>query len=202
MNNNSIFAASAFELSGNHFGAAAGLIRSEFEPDTVLVALIAAKTLKGDPVGFMEGVFGPSISVGGSLGLTVTDDDTGNSSEMLCAGFGFQFSVFPTIAIGADVSNLRIYGDSLQERVIGYGFSTVFDRSFRGHFTVTNGKSALGFDLKVKDWLTVRTGSDGSSWNTGFSFEHDWFKLEWAVILSDHDCRQVLGISVSPGGYL
>ena len=202
MDNNSIFAASAFELSGKHFGAAAGLIRSEFEPDTLLVALIAAETLKGDPIGFMEGVFGPSISVGGSLGLIVTDDDTGNSSEMLSAGLGFQFSVFPTIAIGADVSNLRLAGDRLQERVIGYGFSTVFDRNFRGHFTVTNGKSALGFDLKVNDWLTVKTGSDGSSWNAGFSFEHDWFKLDWAVILNDHDCRQVLGISVSPGGYL
>ncbi len=189
-------------MSGHHFGAAAGLIRSEFEPDTVLVALIAAATLKGDPVGFMEGVFGPSISVGGALDLTVTDDDTGNSSEMLSAGFGFQFSVFPTIAIGANVSNLRLAGDSLQKRVIGYGFSTVFDRNFRGHFTVTNGKSALGFDLKINEWLTVRTGSDGSSWNSGVSFEHDWLKLEWAVILNDDDCRQVLGISVSPGGYL
>jgi hypothetical protein len=202
MDNNNIFAASAFQLGGNHYGAAAGLIRSEFEPDTVQVALIAARTLKGDPIGFMEGVFGPSISIGGSLGLTVTDDDAGSYSEMISAGLGFQFSVFPTIAIGANVSNLRLAGDSLQERVIGYGFSTVFDRKFRGHFTVTNGKSALGFDLNINDWLTVRTGSDGSSWNAGFSFEHDWLKLDWAVILNDHDCRQVLGISVSPGGYL
>ena len=202
MDNNSIVAAAAFEMGGNHYGAAAGLLRSESEPDTVQFALIAAKTLKGDPVGFMEGVFGPSISIGGSLGLTVTDDDAGNYSEMLSAGLGFQFSVFPTIAIAANVSNLRLYGDSLQERVIGYGFSTVFDRKFRGHFTVTNGKSALGFDLNVNDWLTVRTGSDGSSWNAGVSFEHEWLKLDWAVILNDHDCRQVLGISVSPGGYL
>ena len=189
-------------LGGSHYGAAAGLLRSESEPDTVQVALIAARTLKGDPVGFMEGVFGPSISIGGSLGLTVTDDDAGNYSEMLFAGAGFQFSIFPTIAIGANVSNLRLAGDSLHERVIGYGLSTVFDRKFRGHFTVTNGKSALGFDLNVNDWFTVRTGSDGSSWDAGVSFKHEWLKLDWAVILNDHDCRQVLGITVSPGGYL
>ena len=202
IDNNNIFAATAFKLGGNHYGAAAGWARSESEPDTVQVALTTARTLKGDPIGFMEGVFGPSISIGGSLGLTLTDDETGNYSEMLSAGFGFQFSVFPTIAIGANVSNLRLAGDSLNERVIGYGFSTVFDRKFRGHFTVTNGKSALGFDLTINDWFSVRTGSDGSSWNTGVTFEHEWLKLDWAMILNDHDCMQVLGISVSPGGYL
>ncbi|NOQ21934.1 MAG: hypothetical protein GQ565_04700 [Candidatus Aegiribacteria sp.] len=202
LDNNNIFAAAAFELGSQHYGAAAGLIRSESEPDTVQVALVAARTLKGDPVGFMEGVFGPSISIGASLGFAITDEDSEDCSEMLSAGLGFQFSVFPTIAIGVNVSNLRLAGDRLHERVIGYGFSTAFDRRFRGHFSVTNGKSALGFDLAVNDWLTVRTGSDGSSWNTGVSLEHAWLKLDWAVILNDHDCRQVLGISVSPGGYL
>ena len=202
MENNNIFAVAAFELGGSHYGAAAGWTRSESEPDTVQAALIAARTIKGDPIGFMEGVFGPSISIGGSLGFTVTDCDSGDCSEMLTAGLGFQFSVFPTIALGMNVSNLRLYGDRLHERVIGYGFSTVFDKRFRGHFTVTNGNCALGFDLGINDWLTVRTGSDGSSWNTGVSFEHEWFKLDWAAILNDHDCRQVIGISVSPGGYL
>ncbi|MEN8208305.1 MAG: hypothetical protein ABFR50_03540 [Candidatus Fermentibacteria bacterium] len=166
------------------------------------VALVAARTIKGDPIGFMEGVFGPSISAGLSLGLTVTDDDSGNSSEMLSGGLGLQFSVFPTIALGLNVSNFRIAGDSLHEKVIGYGITSVFDRNFRGHFTVTDGKCALGFDLALNDWLSVRTGSDGSSWNTGFSLEYDWFKLDWAMILNDLDCRQALGISVSPGGYL
>lgn len=202
IDNNNIFAAAAFKLNSHHYGAAAGWTRSESEPDTLQAVLLAARTIKGDPVGFMEGVFGPSISIGGSLGFAITDNDSGHSSEMLSGGLGFQFSVFPTIAIGANISNLKLYGESLHEKVIGYGLSTVFDRRFRGHFTVTNGKSTLGFDLGVNDWLTVRTGSDGSSWNTGVSFEHEWLKLDWAVILNDHDCRQVLGISVSPGGYL
>lgn len=202
IDNNNIFAASAFKLGSHHYGAAAGWIQSETDPDTLQAFLSAARTIKGDPVGFMEGVFGPSISIGGSLGFAITDDDSGHCSEMLSAGLGFQFSVFPTVAIGANVSNLRLFGEKLDERVIGYGFSTVFDRRFRGHFTVTNGKSALGFDLDVNDWLTVRTGTDGSSWNTGVSLEHEWLKLDWAVILNEYDCRQALGISISPGGYL
>lgn len=202
MDNNNIFAAAVFKIGSRHYGAAAGWIRSESEPDTVQLSLSAARTIKGDPVGFMEGVFGPSISLGGSLGFAVTDDDSAQQREMLSADLGCQFSVFPTIALGVNVSNLRLYGDALRERIIGYGISTVFDRRFRGHFSVTEGKSALGFDLIINDWLTVRTGSDGTSWNAGASIEHEWLKMDWAVILNDHDCRQVLGISVSPGGYL
>jgi hypothetical protein len=201
MDNNNIFAAGVMELGSHNYGAAAGWIRSETNPDTLQAAVITARTIKGDPVGFMEGVFGPSISIGGKLGLTVTDDDSGHGGEMLSAGFGFQFSVFPTGAIGANVSDLRLCGDKLNDRVIGYGFSTVFDRRFRGHFSVTNGKSAVGFDLGVNDWLTVRTGTGGSSWNSGASIDFNWLRMEWAVLLNENDCRQVLGIFVSPGGY-
>lgn len=201
MENNNIFAAGVMELGSHNYGAAAGWIRSETNPDTLQAAVITARTIKGDPVGFMEGVFGPSISIGGKLSLTVTDNDSVRCSEMLSGSFGFQFSVFPTVAIGANVSDLRLCGDRLHDRVIGYGFSTVFDRRFRGHFSVTNGKSAVGFDLGVNDWLTVRTGTNGSSWNSGASIDFNWLRLDWAVLLNENDCRQVLGIFVSPGGY-
>jgi hypothetical protein len=202
LDNNNIFAAAAFKLGSEHYGAAAGWIRSESRPDTLQATLAFARTLKGDPIGFMEGVFGPSISIGGSLGMTVTDSDSGENGKMLSADLGFQFSVFPTIAIGATVSNMRLYGDNLRDRVIGYGISTVFDKRFRGHFSVTAGRSALGFDLVINDWLTVRTGTGGSSWNAGATIEHGWLKLDWAMILNEFDCKQILGISVSPGGYL
>jgi len=202
MEDNNIFAAAVFSLDSHPYGAAAGWIRSESEPDTLSLTLNTARTIKGDPIGFMEGVFGPSISIGGSLGFTLTDADSGGSSEMLSADIGFQFSVFPTIAIGANVSNLRLYGDSIQDRIIGYGISTIFDKRFRGHFSVTDGRSALGFDLGVNDLITVRTGSDGKSWNAGASVEYEWFRMDWAVILNDYDCRQVLGISIYPGGCL
>jgi len=199
--NSSIFAAGVLKFGSHNYGAGAGITRKESSPDTLFAAVTTARTLRGDPVGFMEGVFGPSISIGGSLGMSVTENDSGEGKEMISAGLGFQFSVFPTIAIGVNVSNLRLYGDRLRERVIGYGFSTVFDRRFRGHFSVTDGRSAIGFDLGVNDWLTVRSGTDGSSWNAGASIEHDWLRLNWAAILNGQDCRQVFGISVSPGGY-
>ena len=199
--NKRIFAAGVLELDSHNYGAAAGITRTLSGPDTLYAAITTARTLRGDPIGFMKGVFGPSISIGGTLGMSVTDNDSGEGKEMISAGLGFQFSVFPTIAIGANVSNLRLFGDRLYKRIIGYGFSTVFDRRFRGHFSVTDGKSAIGFDLGVNDWLTVRTGTDGSSWNAGVSIEHDWLRLNWAVLLNGQDCRQVFGISVSPGGY-
>lgn len=198
LNNSGLFAAAAVKMESIFSGAGIGWIRSETESDTLDVMLSLAKTVRGDPVGFMEGVFGPSISLGASLGFTMTGDDN-ETENMLSASFGFQFSVFPTIAIGLDISSLRLYGDRLHDREIGYGFTTVLDREFRGHFSVTEGRPALGFDMDVNDWLSVRTGSDGSSWNSGVSFSYDIFRMDLAVLLGDGDCQQVLGLTISPG---
>lgn len=198
--NGSLVAAAAGMLGGGHYGAGAGWVRTETGPDTLMASLSAARTLKGDPIGFMEGVFGPSISVGGTLGFITTDDDGVNDDAMLSADLGFQFSVFPTVAIAAQISGIRLAGDSLRSMNVNYGFSTIFDRRFRGHFSVSRGNPAVGFELGVRDWLTVRSGSDGSSWNSGVSLEIDRFSLDWAVILDDTDCRQLLGITADFGG--
>lgn len=197
--NNGIYAVAATELGSIHCGAGLGWTRSGSDPDTLDASLSIAETLRGDPVGFMEGVFGPSISVGASLGLALTDET--EPLNMLSASLGLQFSVFPTVAIGVNVSNLRIFGDKLRDREIGYGISTVFHRGFRGHFSVTKCRPSFGFDLSVNDWLSVRTGSDGLSWNAGFSAYYRSFRVDWAVMLENHDNRQVLGISFSPGGF-
>ncbi len=197
--NNSIYAVAATELGSTHCGAGLGWTRSGSDPDTLDASLIIAETLRGDPVGFMDGVFGPSISVGASLGFALTDET--EPLNMLSASLGLQFSVFPTVAIGANVSNLRIFGDKLRDREIGYGFSTVFHRGFRGHFSVTGSRPSLGFDLSINDWLSVRTGSDGLSWNAGLSAYSRCFRVDWAVMLENQDNRQVLGISFSPGGF-
>jgi hypothetical protein len=191
----SIVAAAAGRLGSGHYGAAAGWIRNEWGPDTLAFSLSAARTLKGDPVGFMDGVFGPSISVGGSLDFITADDDIEGSASMLCGQLGLQFSVFPTVAIGADMSGVRLAGDRLRERRIDYGFTTVFDKRFRGHFSVTDGDPSVGFELGVNDWLEVRSGSDGSSWNSGASLTLGWIALDWAVVIRDEDYRQVFGLS-------
>ncbi|MBD3276826.1 MAG: hypothetical protein GF388_00855 [Candidatus Aegiribacteria sp.] len=201
LDNNNVFGAGAFSAGERHFAAAAGLVRSETLPDTVLASISAARTIRGDPIGFMEGVFGPSISLGGTLGVVLTESESGGAERMLYADGGFQFSVFPTIAIGATVSNLRISGEKLSERSIGYGFTTIFDKRFRGHFSVLDEQPAVGFELDVNEWLTVRTGSGGSSWNSGVSFRSRWFRIDWAAVLAESDCRQVLGIILAPGGF-
>lgn len=198
--NGSLTAAAAAMLGGGHYGAGAGWVRTDTGPDTLMASLSAARTLKGDPIGFMEGVFGPSISVGGTLGFISTGDDGTNDAAMLTADLGFQFSVFPTVAVAAQISGIRLAGDSLRSRNVDYGFSTVFDRRFRGHLSVSRGRPAVGFDLGVRDWLTVRSGSDGSSWNSGVSLEIHRFSLDWAVILDDTDCRQLLGVTAAFGG--
>ncbi len=197
--NNGIYAVAARELGSIHCGAGLGWTRSGSDPDTLDVSVSIAETLRGDPVGFMEGVFGPSISVGTSIGFVLTDET--EPENMLSASLGLQFSVFPTVAIGVDISNLRLFGEKLRDREIGYGFSTVFHKGFRGHFSVTGSKPSFGFDLSINDWLSVRTGSDGLSWNAGLSAYYRSFRVDWAVMLENHDNRQVLGISFSPGGF-
>jgi hypothetical protein len=198
--NGTMVVAAAGVFGSGHYGASAGWTRSEAGPDTLTASISTARTIRGDPVGFMEGVFGPSISIGGSLGYISSDEDSGGTSNMLSAELGFQFSVFPTVAIGADMSGIRLLGDRLRDRRVDYGFTTIFDKRFRGHFSVTDGNASVGFELGVNDWLTVRSGSDGSTWNSGASFDLGWFGLEWAVVMDDADCRQVFGMTFTREG--
>ena len=195
-----IAAAAAYGVGDYHLGTAASYRIAETLPDTMEASVSAARTVRGDPVGFMEGVFGPSISLGGSLGFIGVEGDTGDSERMLYAHLGFQFSVFPTVAIGANMSHIRLGGDALQERSLDYGFTTIFDKRFRGHFAVTDGNASVGFELGVRDWLTVRSGSDGSSWNSGISIGTGSLSIDWAVSLNGSDCRQGMGITLATGG--
>jgi hypothetical protein len=93
------------------------------------------------------------------------------------------------------MSGIRLAGDRIGERRIDYGFSTIFDKRFRGHFAVTDGRPAVGFELGVRDWLTVRAGSDGSSWNSGASVAAGPFTLDWAAVIGSQETVQLVGIS-------
>ncbi len=180
-------------------GAGGGWDRTE-GTDTLTVRICAARTLKGDPIGFMEGVFGPSISVGASLGYAASGLQGDQMTGALTASAGMQFSIFPTIAVGLDISELRLAGDQIVDRTIGYGVTSIFDRSFRAHLSVTGNRVSLGGELSVGDALTFRTGSDGRSWNSGAKLESGIFSFEWAISLSDDDVRHFTGLTVSPGG--
>lgn len=197
--NGSIVGAAAGPLGSRHYSAAAGWSRSGDGPDTLFASLGTATTLRGDPVGFMEGVFGPSITLGGSLGYVVADGQADDVS-MFFADLGFQFSVFPTVAIGANMSGIRLAGDRIGERRTDYGFSTIFDKRFRGHFSVTGGRPAVGFELGVRDWLTVRAGSDGTSWNSGASISAGPLTLDWAAIIRSQETTQAIGLTFTGEG--
>jgi len=164
--------------------------------DTLDLGLAAAATLRGDPIGFMEGVFGPSISVGSSLAWT----RTGEGEGCLSASIGLQFSIFPTIAVGADCSGLRLAGDRLVERILGYGVTCVYDRSFRAHLSVRDGRPAVGGELAVTDRLTVRTGSDGSLWVAGLAVPVGDLEFAYSVSLSGSGAVHRAGLEFSPGG--
>ncbi|OPL19530.1 MAG: hypothetical protein AVO35_10225 [Candidatus Aegiribacteria sp. MLS_C] len=193
--NGSLAAAAAGRLGNRYYSAAAAWTRSSGGIDTLHASLGTALTLRGDPVGFMEGVFGPSITLGGGLGYVFSEGDPDGDVRMLSANLGLQFSVFPTVAVGVDMSGIRLAGDRIGERRIDYGFTTIFDRRFRGHFSVTDGRPAVGFELGVRDWLTVRSGSDGSSWSSGVSLASGRFGLDWSVVIDELDTVSYLGVS-------
>jgi len=187
--------AAAFNLGSFAMGAGGSWVRTG-DSDTLLVKVAVSKVLKGDPIGFMEGIFGPSISAGGTLGWSRSAD----GANCLAASVGFQFSVFPTVAIGVDVSGLRLAGDPLVNRTIGYGVTYIYDRDFRAHLSVRDKALAIGAELAVTDHLTVRTGSAGGSWDTGLTIGLGSVSLDYAVRLDRTSASHFTGISFVPGG--
>lgn len=187
--------AAAFSLGPVAFGAGGSWVRSDGS-DTLQVKVAVSRIIKGDPIGFMEGIFGPSISVGGTLGWSRSAD----GANCLAASMGFQFSVFPTVAIGADVSGLRLAGDPLVSRTIGYGATYIYDRGFRAHLSVRDRELAIGVELAVTDRVTVRTGSDGSSWDSGLTLGLGPVSLDYAVQLDRTVASHFAGITFRPGG--
>lgn len=192
-------AAAGVRLGDFVLGAGGGWVETDGS-DTLSVRICGARTVRGDPIGFMEGIFGPSISVGTSLEYTSVGGEGTARAGALSASAGMQFSIFPTIAVGVDVSGLRLAGDTIVERTIGYGVTSIFDSSFRAHLSVIDGRAALGAELGVGDALTVRTGSNGNGWSSGIGLEHGGFRLDWAVTLSDEYVRHYAGLTFVPGG--
>jgi hypothetical protein len=187
--------AAAFPLGPVSLGAGGGWSGTS-DSDTLDFQVSAAGTVRGDPIGFMDGVFGPSISVGSSLSWTSAPGGQGCLSTSL----GFQFSVFPTIAVGADASGLRLAGDKVVGRTLGYGVTCIYDRSFRAHLSVREGEPAIGAELMVTEVLTVRTGSDGGSWDAGVTALIGDMAFDYALSLMDSGAVHWAGITFTPGG--
>ena len=180
------------------FAAAFGLGLGEGEgesPDTLVAVLSAAKVLIGNPIGFMEGLFGPSISFGGFVEFVHTSRDT--TEACILGGGGVQFSVFPSFAMGVNGSHLRISGDSPWEQSWEYGITHVFNRDIRGHLTFSGGDVAAGTDLTLMDGLRISTGTDGSSWSIGTGVETGRFTIDYGLDMKGSGVVHTLSIRFS-----
>jgi hypothetical protein len=166
-------------------------------PDTLVAAASLAKVLTGNPIAFMEGLFGPNISVGGSLELVNTTGEDSRTSLM--GGAGVQFSVFPSFAVGVDAGSFLIAGDSLRESSWEYGISHVFNRDIRGHLTFMEKRVSVGADLRVTQGVRVSTGTDGSSWSLGAGLDVGRFTFDYGLDITESSTVHVITLSFCSG---
>jgi hypothetical protein len=145
----------------------------------------------------MEGLFGPNISVGGSLELVNTTGEDSRTSLM--GGAGVQFSVFPSFAVGVDAGSFLIAGDSLRESSWEYGISHVFNRDIRGHLTFMEKRVSVGADLRVTQGVRVSTGTDGSSWSLGAGLDVGRFTFDYGLDITESSTVHVITLSFCSG---
>lgn len=180
-----------------------GLLEEREDPpdaadELVSATLACAWVVTGDPVGFIEGFFGPSIAIGASTRGVFGDD----GGDMLLGSAGLQFSVFPTFSIGvAGIDIPLAVPDSADIDVeTHWGATYIFSRELRLHASLSGGDTAFGAELAVAPWLEARTGSDGESWNAGASLSSGRFTLDYGVVLDDSSTGHAFSLSFMTGG--
>jgi hypothetical protein len=163
--------------------------------DTLVASLSAGRVLTGNPIGFMEGLFGPSISVGGYLQLTSLS--TGGAG--LSGGGGMQFSVFPSFAVGMAARDFRIAGDGFGDGSWEYGITHVFNRDIRGHLTISGGDVSAGADLALAGGVRVSTGTDGGGWSMGAGLDAGRFTVDYGLGMTGSGVTHTLTVTFSSG---
>lgn len=153
--------------------------------DSHALAAGGAWVVTGDPIGFMEGLFGPSIVLGASGGVL----DTGDGAEPFATA-SIQFSMFPSFALGA-ASNWRSAG----RPSASLGFTHVFNRAFTLNASLSQGDPEIGAVLRVSPGLSVSAGTGGSAWHSGVAVERGPFILDLSVVLSEDDVSGGAGLS-------
>lgn len=142
----------------------------------------------GDPIGFMEGLFGPSITLGFSSRYIFADsipEELGSFD----IDAGFQFSLFPSFAIG------MMYTDILNNREITTGFTNVFNRNLKGHVAFTDDSWQVGCELSVTRYLKVFSGTDTEHVHAGLLYSFGKWKSDYAVILHENAIEHSIGLS-------
>jgi hypothetical protein len=165
--------------------------------DSLSVDAAVAMVVTGDPVGFMEGYFGPSICVGaGGCAELLPDGDE------LTASAGIQFSVFPTLAVGMTVASIPVStpaGSGIGART-EWGASYIFSREFRVHVSSSPDGTAIGAELRPAEMLRVRTGTSGDDWRAGATLLAGRFSLDYGAAVSDSTVSHTVSIRVAIGG--
>lgn len=166
--------------------------------DPVSATIACAWVATGDPVGFIEGFFGPCIAIGASCRAS----SGGIDGDAVLGSAGVQFAVFPTFALGVSIVDLPAYTseDAGTEAETHWGGTYIFSREFRVHASASGEGASLGAELAVTPWLSARTGSSGDSWNAGASVDVGAFTLDYAVILDDSSAGHVVSLGCKLGG--
>lgn len=185
--------------------AGAALSGAGGQADTLGGGVAAALLLTGDPVSFMEGFFGPSVSVGAALAARRMSEGDGAGGELLVSGSA-QVAFFPTfcIGLGARPSRVAAWGpDSLRSGDsyggVGASCTYIFGRELRGHLGFGKGGASVGADLKVSDLLTVMAGTDGSFWGCGLSASSGRITADYGLSLTDASASHSAGLWLKLG---
>lgn len=148
----------------------------------------ASYVLTGDPIGFMEGLFGPSIVVGVSGGAVKTGGGPGPFATA-----SVQFSVFPSFAMGA-----AVHWREGQRPEPGLGFTHVFNRAFSMNAGYSDGDPQVGAVLKVSGNLSVSAGTGDGRWHSGAAVGIGSFIADFSVSLSEDEVSGGAGLSWRP----
>ena len=140
----------------------------------------------GDPIGFMEGLFGPSITTGVSASVNYSDS-TGSAEAGVDAGF--QFSLFPSFALGMN------WTDVTGESVLRTGFSHVFNRNLIVHANYGDDTWQCGGELTVSSPLKIYAGTDGKTLNSGFSLRFSDWLVSYGAEFSEESIEHGAGVS-------
>jgi len=170
-------------IPAGRFSIGAGAGRDTADPGFTSASAGASFVVTGNPHGFMEGFFGPSISAGASMEMTAHPGD----STRVLATASMQFSVFPTFAIGAAARGIPVLlPDGDESDVCGdYGMTYIFNRDFRLSASASDGRGRLGAELQVMKQICVRTGADDRTWAAGAGLNLGTVEADITVVFGD-----------------
>lgn len=195
-------AAASFKLADDDFAGATALVfpvgQTGFHTGAALafdnksqsgVAQIAGSYIvTGDPIGFMQGLYGPSITVGFSSRYLFADSLPEDSSSF-DVDAGFQFSLFPSFAIG------MMFTDILNNYEVTTGFTNVFNRNLKGHVAFTEDSWQVGCELSITRYFKVFSGTDSHNVHGGLSYSFGNWKSDYALILHENAIEHSFGLS-------